>query len=188
MCDFIYLFSQKMSIPRDWCICFIFPGSEVPKWFSHQTEGSWIRIKRNPNLKLKGFLISAVIFVHKHLPALSTHIYCRFRSISEGAVDWFRFYLVSNLDPGTVSDHIWLLSLPINENNVKPWYQIEFDMSEYQTMTVKRCAVHPINEQEAQGLDQCCSTRNLADNGGLKLVDFSNSLNHLCGYGTSRYS
>ncbi|XP_031262885.1 TMV resistance protein N-like [Pistacia vera] len=70
---------KEMPHPSAFFTMIFIPGSEVPKWFSHQSEGSSIRKKCLPDMKLKGFFVTAVLFTRKHFPALNNNGFIRFQ-------------------------------------------------------------------------------------------------------------
>ncbi|KAK9180199.1 hypothetical protein WN943_029406 [Citrus x changshan-huyou] len=158
--------SHKLSI--------VVPGSEIPKWFMYQNEGSSITVTRPSYLynmnKVVGYAICCVFHVPKH---------------STGIKIW-RSYATYQLEcsmdgSGTISyidfrekfghcgsDHLWLLYLSRQRCYDTNWhfesnhFKLSFidDREKFglagsgPVLKVKRCGFHPVYMHEVEEFDQ----------------------------------
>ncbi|XP_031262809.1 TMV resistance protein N-like [Pistacia vera] len=161
---------KEIPNPGCWFTSTVIPGSEVPKWFSHQSEGSSIRIKCLPDMKLKGFFLTAVLFTRKHFPALNNNARIGFQYSQEGRNMSVDCSFPNKFIHGSVSDHLWLIYFPIRHFHIVPhkyFYEFEFYTSKCLAVTVSRCAVHPIYEEELVEFDyprEQCSSSSISGN------------------------
>nr|XP_023892973.1 TMV resistance protein N-like [Quercus suber] len=70
----------------------IIPGSEIPKWFRHQSVGTSVNLQVPSSDKLKGVAVCALFVLRQHHPPHSAHV------TSGGYIftHWLRFYLKAN--------------------------------------------------------------------------------------------
>ncbi|KAH9725794.1 ADP-ribosyl cyclase/cyclic ADP-ribose hydrolase [Citrus sinensis] len=141
----------------------VFPGSQIPKWFMYQNEGSSITVTRPSYLynvnKVVGFAICCVFQVPKH--STGTYLFhsypaheleCSMDGSGEGHYIYFRGKFGH-----VVSDHLWLLFLPRHGHN---WQfesnliRLSFRSISDPTWKVKRCGFHPIYMHEVEEFDE----------------------------------
>ncbi|XP_052291859.1 TMV resistance protein N-like [Citrus sinensis] len=157
-----YLELQAVSDPGH-KLSIVFPGSQIPKWFMYQNEGSSITVTRPSYLynvnKVVGFAICCVFQVPKH--STGTYLFhsypaheleCSMDGSGEGHYIYFRGKFGH-----VVSDHLWLLFLPRHGHN---WQfesnliRLSFRSISDPTWKVKRCGFHPIYMHEVEEFDE----------------------------------
>ena len=134
----------------------VFPGSRIPDWFKHRSQGHEINIKVSPNWytsNFLGFALSAVIAPEKEFLRSGWLTYCNFgcRALKS---KWESNHVCSFIDAHTCqlehtiieSDHLWLAYIPsIFGFNCEKLSQIKFSfVTDRMSCTVKRCGVCPV--------------------------------------------
>ncbi|KAJ9676143.1 hypothetical protein PVL29_024913 [Vitis rotundifolia] len=147
---------QKPEVP----IAFssVFPGSGIPDWFEHRSEGHEINIEVSQNWYASdflGFALSAVVAPEKEPLTSGWITYC---DLGCGALDSklksngiFSFSFSDKFTIGLehitiVSDHMWLVYVPsfIGCASEK-WSYIKFSFrTDRESCIVKRCGVCPV--------------------------------------------
>ncbi|KDO40286.1 hypothetical protein CISIN_1g000802mg [Citrus sinensis] len=153
----------------------VVPGSEIPKWFIYQNEGSSITVTRPSYLYNMNKVVGCAICCVFHVPKHSTGI--RRRRHSDPTHE-----LLSSMDGSSVShfidfrekfghrgsDHLWLLYFPRQSSYYSMWH---FESNHFKLsfidardkvglagsgtgLKVKRCGFHPVYMHEVEGLDQ----------------------------------
>ncbi|KAH9714408.1 ADP-ribosyl cyclase/cyclic ADP-ribose hydrolase [Citrus sinensis] len=163
---------EAVSAP-DSKLSIVVPGSEIPKWFMYQNEGSSITVTRPSYLhnvnKVVGYAVCCVFHVPKH----STGI----RRTTLGGHSFLTHLLFCSMDCSSLfygidfrdkfghrgSDHLWLLFLSRAECDEYKWhfesnhFKLKFANHSAVSNTglkVKRCGFHPVYKQEVEEFDE----------------------------------
>ncbi|XP_030971304.1 disease resistance-like protein DSC1 isoform X2 [Quercus lobata] len=159
----------------------VIPGSEVPNWFRHQSEGASINLEVPSYLfkQFRGIALCAVFEPRQHRPpsphGYYLHLSCYFKANGKlgGYIPWVRFWEKSDT---AESDHRWFMYLLPNffeHSFPKKSFQIadgsscqlaiEFkplgpDSREVKNMIeIKKCGAHVVYEEEMEDLKQSMS-------------------------------
>ena len=171
-CSYFIFQLQAVSAP-DSKLSIVVPGSEIPKWFMYQNEGSSITVTRPSYLhnvnKVVGYAVCCVFHVPKH----STGI----RRTTLGGHSFLTHLLFCSMDCSSLfygidfrdkfghrgSDHLWLLFLSRAECDEYKWhfesnhFKLKFANHSAVSNTglkVKRCGFHPVYKQEVEEFDE----------------------------------
>ncbi|GAY64761.1 hypothetical protein CUMW_235920 [Citrus unshiu] len=163
---------QAVSAP-DSKLSIVVPGSEIPKWFMYQNEGSSITVTRPSYLhnvnKVVGYAVCCVFHVPKHSTGIR-------RTIWKGH-SFLTHLLFCSMDCSSFfygidfrdkfghrgSDHLWLLFLSRAECDKYKWhfesnhFKLKFANHSAVSNTglkVKRCGFHPVYKQEVEEFDE----------------------------------
>ncbi|KAH9782092.1 ADP-ribosyl cyclase/cyclic ADP-ribose hydrolase [Citrus sinensis] len=144
----------------------VVPGSEIPKWFMYQNEGSSITIRRPSYLHNKnrvlGYAICSVFHVPKHSTGIKLwHSYPTHQLHCE-MVGSNTFYFVDFREKfgRCGSDHLWLLYLSRQRCYDTNWHfesdhiELSFKPQSGPGLKVKRCGFHPVYMHEVEEFDQ----------------------------------
>ncbi|XP_031249162.1 TMV resistance protein N-like [Pistacia vera] len=148
---------------------FVFPGNEIPGWFSHQSQGDSIRIERlsqlSTNSKVVGYVVCSHFVVHEHPPVLykyddyGTHsLHCHVSA--DRKFPAMTHHIIFDEKFGqALSDHLWFFYLhPSNyyEHLKNDFNYIEFFFASQQGpgVELKRCGVRPVYEEDVEEFDQ----------------------------------
>ena len=108
----------------------VFPGSEVPNWFRHQSVGASINLEVPSSLdkQFRGIAFCAVFGPPQHrppnLPSYELQLHCHFK-VNGNDLSFGPFTQVSGEFEYTVeSDHCWFMYLPPNYLFEKEFLQI----------------------------------------------------------------
>ena len=145
----------------------VFPGSRIPDWFKHRSEGNEINIKVPPNWRsgcnFLGFALSAVIAPKKKFLTGVWFTYCDFLSCESESnrVCSFVDYHTLQLQSTTIgSDHLWLAFIPsIFGFNGEKWSRIRFSFytNRSSCVDVKGCGIRPLYiESRGDSDGDCC--------------------------------
>ncbi|KAH9650305.1 ADP-ribosyl cyclase/cyclic ADP-ribose hydrolase [Citrus sinensis] len=169
----LMLYSLSVSNPSH-KLSIVVPGSEIPKWFMYQNEGSSITATRpsyfyNMN-KVVGYAICCVFHVPKHSTGIK--IWCSYATYQlecsmdgSGTISYIDFREIFG---HCGSDHLWLLYLSRQRCYDTNWhfesnhFRLSFiDFREKFGMAgpdpvlkVKRCGFHPVYMHEVEEFDQ----------------------------------
>ncbi|ESR40241.1 ADP-ribosyl cyclase/cyclic ADP-ribose hydrolase [Citrus sinensis] len=163
---------EAVSAP-DSKLSIVVPGSEIPKWFMYQNEGSSITVTRPSYLhnvnKVVGYAVCCVFHVPKHSTGIR-------RTIWKGH-SFLTHLLFCSMDCSSFfygidfrdkfghrgSDHLWLLFLSRAECDKYKWhfesnhFKLKFANHSAVSNTglkVKRCGFHPVYKQEVEEFDE----------------------------------
>ncbi|KAH9781733.1 ADP-ribosyl cyclase/cyclic ADP-ribose hydrolase [Citrus sinensis] len=159
----------------------VVPGSEIPKCFRYQNEGSSIIVERPSFLygsgKVVGYAICCVFYVHKHSPGIKS-----FRSYPTHQLSCHKkdSYISSYIDfrekfGQAGSDHLWLFYLSHEEGEkgyLHKWnfefgnFMLSFQSDSGPGLEVRRCGFHPVYVHQVEEFDQATNqwTRSLSFN------------------------
>uniref|UniRef100_A0A2N9G555 ADP-ribosyl cyclase/cyclic ADP-ribose hydrolase n=1 Tax=Fagus sylvatica TaxID=28930 RepID=A0A2N9G555_FAGSY len=158
----------------------VIPGSEIPKWFSHQNMGDEVNINEPSHLcnEWMGIAVCALFFSNKHHPCdqINNHHELACHLIANGN----HIYPLAGISSiaKVLSDHIWLLYLfPQNydkhsinllwEYNLNGFNQIGIRIeTKGSGLTVKKCGFRLVYMKEIEDLKRTMgqSSNNLEDN------------------------
>ncbi|KAH9782180.1 ADP-ribosyl cyclase/cyclic ADP-ribose hydrolase [Citrus sinensis] len=155
----------------------VVPGSEIPKWFMYQNEGSSITVTRPSYLynmnKVVGYAICCVFHVPKH--STGTYLWRSYPQLtllcSMDGSNVSRFVRFRGKFGHAGSDHVWLFYLSRQQcchfhcprwNFESNHFKLSFfDEREKDglagsgpVLKVKRCGFHPVYMHEVEELDQ----------------------------------
>ncbi|ESR54981.1 hypothetical protein CICLE_v10023905mg, partial [Citrus x clementina] len=144
----------------------VVPGSEIPKWFMYQNEGSSITVRRPSYLynknRVVGYAICSVFHVPKHSTGIKLwHSYPTHQLHCE-MVGSNTFYFVDFREKfgRCGSDHLWLLYLSRQRCYDTNWHfesdhiELSFKPQSGPGLKVKRCGFHPVYMHEVEEFDQ----------------------------------
>ncbi|KAK9205242.1 hypothetical protein WN943_015509 [Citrus x changshan-huyou] len=170
-----YLELQAVSDPGH-KLSIVVPGSQIPKWFMYQNEGSSITVTRPSYLynmnKVVGYAICCVFHVPKHstgiriFPWYSHPTHLLDCSVDGSNVGHFIYFGEKFGHRG--SDHLWLLFLPPQQCYMDNWlfesnhFRLSFmdDRERFGRagsgtgLKVKRCGFHPVYMHEVEEFDE----------------------------------
>ncbi|XP_024954080.2 TMV resistance protein N-like [Citrus sinensis] len=146
----------------------VVPGSEIPKWFMYQNEGSSIAVTRPSYLynmdKVVGYAICCVF----HLPKHSTRtkklwpghqLDCQMIG-SHNRPTYYISFKEKFGQAVSESDHLWLLYLSRQQCYDSSWHfdsnhiELSFTSTWSPGLDVKRCGFHPVYMREVEEFDQ----------------------------------
>nr|POF26943.1 disease resistance-like protein csa1 [Quercus suber] len=140
--------------------CVTIPGSEIPKWFSHQNMGDSVNLQVPSDLlgnKLMGIAVCAVFTFRKHHPLHQRYIlWCYIGRSRRVALDlWEEFGKFE-------SYQLWLYYLPyygadwkeiLNKVDANGFSQIEVEFEPFGPgLEVTKCGAHLVSEREIEDL------------------------------------
>ncbi|XP_024044736.1 uncharacterized protein LOC18049636 [Citrus clementina] len=144
----------------------VVPGSEIPKWFMYQNEGSLITVTRHSYLynmnKVAGYAICCVFHVPKHSPGIRRyHLYPTHNLNCYMDASCSSFFIHFREKFGQAgSDHLWLLYLSREKCYSSDWLfesnliKLSFKSPSGPGLKVKRCGFHPVYMHEVEEFDQ----------------------------------
>ncbi|KDO51715.1 hypothetical protein CISIN_1g001277mg [Citrus sinensis] len=139
----------------------VVPGSEIPKWFMYQNEGSSITVTRPSYLynmnKVVGYAICCVF----HVPKRSTrsHLIQMLPCFFNGSGVHYFIRFKEKFGQGR-SDHLWLLYLSREACRESNWHfesnhiELAFKPMSGPGLKVTRCGIHPVYMDEVEQFDQ----------------------------------
>ena len=153
---FIFFFQLQAVSDPDSQLSIVVPGSEIPKWFMYQNEGSSITVTRPSYLynvnKVVGYAVCCVFHVPKH-SSVSTFVH-----MLVCCMDVFHICHFINVKEQFCyrgSDHLWLIFLSRAKCDKDMWLSESnhFKLS-FTGLKVKRCGFHPVYMQEVEEFDE----------------------------------
>ncbi|KAH9725407.1 ADP-ribosyl cyclase/cyclic ADP-ribose hydrolase [Citrus sinensis] len=139
----------------------VVPGSEIPKWFMYQNEGSSITVTRPSYLynmnKVVGYAICCVFHVPKH--STRSHLIQMLPCFFNGSGVHYFIRFKEKFGQGR-SDHLWLLYLSREACRESNWHfesnhiELAFKPMSGPGLKVTRCGIHPVYMDEVEQFDQ----------------------------------
>ena len=142
---------------RRWSDGLGIPGSEIPKWFSHQNVGASLDLPMPSDLysKLMGIAVSVVFVLHPPHPLYAFNITIIFNEVHyiRGLFQSEEEEALSHTDANGLY-HLWLKFYPSsvwNEDNKSDLIKITF---ETRVLEVMKCGARLVYEQDIEDLKQ----------------------------------
>ena len=169
----------------------VFPGSEIPEWFSHQCTGDEVNIMEPFSHLCNEWIGIAICIVFCSLPCRPYHnfnpVLCQLR-----VNGIYKSFIPSRYRIIALSDHIWLLYvLPqffLKEEDIKSLWECdangfcEFGIKIYRRPIglVKKCGLHLVYKKDIKDLNNAmaqCSSNNIIPYEGFDVPhhNFNNS-------------